>query len=458
MLASILVADDEKNSREGCAQFLVSAFGADTVQVEVAEDGLSALKKIGESTFDLLITDIRMPYVDGMELLKRSREKQPSTEVIVLTGHGTIEMAVEAMRLGATDYLQKPVNLDELELVVRRILDQRNLLSENEYLRAKLRERGGFREMVGASDAMKRVFEEVQKIAPTKATVLITGESGTGKELIAEAIHHLSPRKEQPLIKVNCSALNENLLESELFGHERGAFTGAIRQRKGRFELADKGTIFLDEIGELSLDVQVKLLRILEAKEFERVGGNRTIRVDTRLIFATNADLKKKVEHGAFREDFYYRLKVVTLHIPALRERREDIPPLVDYFIRQFSEENGKPPIAITLDAMKALEGYDWPGNVRELRNLIEHLVLLNDGREIKPGDLREFTHIDLPEEGVNIPLGTPLAEVEKEFILRTLEQCGGNRTRAAQTLGIGRRTMIRKLAEYGMGASEEDG
>ncbi len=455
MPASILVVDDEKNAREGYAELLTSAFGPDTVQVEMAEDGLVAAKKLSERSFDLMVTDIRMPHIDGMELLKTAREKYSNTDVVVLTGHGTIEMAVEAMRLGAVDYLQKPVNLDELELVVRRILEQRKLLSENEYLRAKLRERNGYRDFIGVSDSMRKVFDEIQKIAPTKATVLITGESGTGKELIAEAIHSLSTRKDQPLIKVNCSALNANLLESELFGHERGAFTGAVRQRKGRFELADKGTIFLDEIGELTLDVQVKLLRVLEQREFERVGGNQTLRVDTRILFATNADLKKKVEEGTFREDFYFRLKVVTLHIPPLRERREDIPPLVDYFIHQFSQENGKQPVEISSEALQILQDYDWPGNVRELRNLIEHLVLLNDGKPVQPSELREFGQLTNEEKGIEIPFGTPLASVEREYILRTLDWFGGNRTQAAQKLGIGRRTLIRKLHEYGVLAGE---
>ncbi|MCA9430087.1 MAG: sigma-54-dependent Fis family transcriptional regulator, partial [Candidatus Omnitrophica bacterium] len=288
----------------------------------------------------------------------------------------------------------------------------------------------------------------------TKATVLITGESGTGKELVAEAIHHLSPRKDQPLVKVNCSALNENLLESELFGHERGAFTGAIRQRKGRFELADKGTIFLDEIGELSLDVQVKLLRILEEKEFERVGGNQTIRVDTRLIFATNADLEEKVKEGAFREDFYFRLKVVTLHNPPLRERKEDVRPLAEYFVRQFSLENGKKPMEIEESAIEVMKNYDWPGNVRELRNLIEHMVLLRDDSPITATDLRDYLNVASPSEGVSLPMGVPLADVEKEYILKTLEAHEGNRTRAAESLGIGRRTLIRKLADYGLGST----
>jgi DNA-binding NtrC family response regulator len=457
MAASILVVDDEKNAREGLDQALTGTFGKDSLFVETASDGLEAIRKMSDSAFDLVIADIKMPNMDGMELLKRIRENQPATQVVMLTGHGAVETAVEAMRLGATDYLQKPVNLDELELVVRRILDERKLLSENEYLRAKLREGGGFRELVGASQAMKSLFERIEQIAATKATVLITGESGTGKELVAEALHYLSPRQDQPLIKVNCSALNENLLESELFGHERGAFTGAVRQRKGRFELADKGTLFLDEIGELSPDIQVKLLRILEEKEFERVGGNRTIRVDTRLLFATNADLEKKVRDGKFREDFYFRLKVITLHIAPLRERREDIRPLCDFFIRQFSQENGLPPITLAADAESVMENYDWPGNVRELRNLIEHLVLLKNGKEIAIEDLREHLHVDSPEEGILIPVGATLADVEKKYILGTLEAHKGNRTHAAKALDIGRRTLIRKLNEYGVIGGEED-
>ena len=457
MVASILVVDDERNAREGLVQALGASFGSDAIHVDMAENGLEAMKKLTDSAYDLMIADIKMPQMDGMELLKRSREKQPTTQVVVLTGFGTIEMAVEAMRLGATDYLQKPVNLDELELVVRRILDERRLLSENEYLRAKLRERDGYRDLIGVSPAMRNLFEKVQQVATTKATVLITGESGTGKELVAEAIHHLSPRNDHPLVKVNCSALNENLLESELFGHERGAFTGAIRQRKGRFELADKGTLFLDEIGDLSPDVQVKLLRILEEKEFERVGGNRTIRVDTRLLFATNVDLESKVKEGSFREDFYFRLKVVTLHIPPLRERKEDIESLERFFINQFSRENSVPPISFTEAAQESLRSYEWPGNVRELRNLIEHLVLMKPGKRIDTSDLKDHIRMDIPGDGIEVPLGTPLAEVEKRYILETLKNFDGNRTRAAKSLNIGRRTLIRKLNEYGLGSSDDD-
>jgi DNA-binding NtrC family response regulator len=451
MVASILIVDDEKNAREGLEQALSATFGEDSLHIDTAGDGLAAVKKLSDTAYDLIISDIKMPNLDGMELLKRCREKQPSANVVMLTGFGTIEMAVEAMRLGATDYLQKPVNLDELELVVKRILEERKFLSENEYLRAKLRESNGYRELVGASKAMKNLFERIQQIAATKATVLITGENGTGKELVAEALHHLSPRKDQSLIKVNCSALNENLLESELFGHERGAFTGAIRQKKGRFELADKGTLFLDEIGDLSLDVQVKLLRILEEKEFERVGGTRTLKVDTRLLFATNADLEKKVKEGTFREDFYFRLKVVTLHVPPLRDRREDVRPLADFFIRQFSQENGVQPITLTEKAYAILKDYDWPGNVRELRNLIEHLVVINPSRELDAREIQEHLRLEDQTEGLILPLGRPLAEVEKNYILQTLESLGGNRTHTAESLGIGRRTLIRKLHEYGV-------
>lgn len=458
MAATILVVDDEKNAREGLQEALQSTFGKDNVQVDAAEDGLEALRKLSDCAYDLMITDMKMPNMDGMELIKRCREKQPTTQIIVLTGFGTVETAVEAMRQGATDYLQKPVNLDELELVVRRILEERKYISENEYLRAKLRESNGYRDLIGVSKVMKDLFAKIEQIAVTKATVLITGENGTGKELVAEAIHYLSPRKDQPLIKVNCSALNENLLESELFGHERGAFTGAVRQKKGRFELADKGTLFLDEIGDLSLDVQVKLLRILEEKEFERVGGTRTIKVDTRLIFATNADLEKKVREGTFREDFYFRLKVVTLHVPPLRERKEDIEPLAEFFIRQFSQENGVRPITLTPAALEAMRSYNWPGNVRELRNLIEHLVVTRPGQTIDASDLSEHIRVERPDDGIHLPLGLPLEQVEKEYILKTLDSVGGNRTRAAKVLNIGRRTLIRKLNEYGLiGASQGD-
>jgi len=447
----LLVVDDEKNTREGLRQALERQ---DRV-VYTAGDGRDALDLLEQRVFDIVITDLRMPRLDGMELLKAVQQRTPDTAVILLSGYGTIETAVEAMRLGALDFITKPVNIDELELRVSKILDQKHLALENEFLRKQLKERFGLDNMVGKSPRMIQVFDTLQQIAPTKSTVLITGETGTGKELVAYALHANSPRQDKVFQPVNCAALPESLLESELFGHERGAFTGAVKQKKGYFEVADGGTLFLDEIGEINLAVQVKLLRILEQRQFERVGGTNTLAVDVRVVAATNADLEQLIREKRFREDLYYRLKVVTIHLPPLRERREDIPLLAETFLRQFAEENKKGTMRLEPETLQILKEYDWPGNVRELRHLVEQMVVLARSPSLSPKDLPGKYRAEPARDYIEIPRGTPLKRVEKQIILQTLKEQGGNRTRTAEILGIGRRTLIRKLQDYGVGEEE---
>jgi len=447
----LLIVDDEKNTREGLRQALEN----EERTVFTAPDGREALDLIQERAFDLVITDLRMPRIDGLELLEEIKRRSPDTEVILLTGFGTIEDAVAAMRKGARGFIRKPVNLDELEIEVSKVLQQKHLVLENEYLKAQLKERFGLDNMVGKSQPMMKVFEVVQQIAPTKSTVLITGETGTGKELVAYAIHANSNRKEKLFQPVNCAALPESLLESELFGHERGAFTGAVKQKKGYFEVADRGTLFLDEIGEINLAVQVKLLRILEQRQFERVGGTNTLTVDVRLVAATNADLEQMVRDGRFREDLYYRLKVVTIHLPPLRDRREDIPLLAETFLRQFAEENHKGSMRFEPETLQRLKEGDWPGNVRELRHAIEQMVVLSRSSVLAPKDLPGKYQTEPVRDTIEIPQGYTLKSVEKKIILETLRRHGGNRTRTAEALGIGRRTLIRKLQEYGVAEEE---
>lgn len=446
----VLVVDDERNTREG----LKMALSREDRSVHTAEDGRDALQQMRDRSFDVVVTDLRMPRIDGMELLKEVRKRSPETEVIVLTGYGTIETAVEAMREGAKGFIRKPVNIDELENEISHVLEQRQLLTENEHLRQQLKERFGLDNMVGRSPEMMRVFERIKQIGPTKSTVMITGETGTGKELVAYAIHSASPRRDKLFQPVNCAALPESLLESELFGHERGAFTGAVKQKKGYFEVADGGTIFLDEIGEISLPVQVKLLRILEQRQFERVGGTTTLTVDVRVVAATNADLTRLIQEGRFREDLFYRLNVVTIELPPLRERKEDIPLLAETFLRQFAEENRKGPMRFEPETLGILKEQPWHGNVRELRHLVEQMVVLSRSNVLTPDDLPGKYHVEPVKDVIEIPKGTTLKNAEKKIILQTLRDQDGNRTRTSEVLGIGRRTLIRKLQEYGI--SEE--
>ncbi|MGO9412151.1 MAG: sigma-54-dependent transcriptional regulator [Spirochaetia bacterium] len=448
MKLTVLVADDEKNIREG----LREALALDGYDVALAADGHEAWETVNKGDIDLVITDLKMPHMSGEDLLRNISSQFPTVPVIILTGHGTIESAVQAMHDGAYDFLTKPVNLDRLSLMVKRALGNRELALQNRAMQEELERRSQFASIIGKSAEMKQVFEMVRQVAPSRSSVLITGESGSGKEMIAEALHYNSPRKDKPFIKLHCAALSESLLESELFGHEKGAFTGAIMRKRGRFELAHMGTLFLDEIGEINQNVQIKLLRVLEEKKFERVGGEETIEVDVRLIAATNRDLKAAIASGAFREDLYYRLNVVNIHIPPLRERKEDIALLTAAFLKEFCQENGKSIDGIDPKARLALYNYSWPGNVRQLRNSIESAVVLCKGSMITledlPPNVRGDTGVD---DYLRVPVGASLAEVEKEVIRSTLGREGGNKSRTAEILGIGRKTLHRKIEEYGL-------
>jgi DNA-binding NtrC family response regulator len=445
----ILIADDEKNTREG----LKWSLEAPDREIDLAADGQQALELFHQHQYALVLTDLKMPLIDGLELLKRIKAEDASVEVIMLTAHGTIENAVQAMELGAAHYQTKPVDLKELKIKVERALSNRELQRENLELKTLVNKRFGFENIIGTSPAMEKVFQVIRQVAPTRATVLIQGESGTGKELVAHAIHLNSPRARQPFVAVNCGALTASLLESELFGHEKGAFTHAIKTRAGRFELADGGTIFLDEISETSPDFQVKLLRVLQEQAFERVGGIEPIRVDVRVIAATNRDLKQRIAEGLFREDLFYRLNVVPIMLPPLRERREDIPLMVDAFIKEFSTANARPEIRIAPKALQLLQDFAWPGNVRQLRNVLEGLVVLSSGREIGAKDLPEeiAAHNEPATGGLHLRSGMTLADAERELIKLTLAENNNNRAQTAKILGIGRKTLYRKLQEYGM-------
>ena len=447
MKLTILVADDEKNIREGLREALV----LDGYDVVTAADGRDAMEALTRGDVDLIITDLKMPRLSGEELLRSVSAQFPTVPVIILTGHGTIESAVQAMHDGAYDFLTKPVNLDRLSLMVRRALSSRELALQNKAMQEELERRSGFASIIGRSAEMRQVFEMVRQVAPSRSSVLITGESGVGKEMIAEALHYNSPRKEKPFIKVHCAALTETLLESELFGHEKGAFTGAVARKRGRFELAHLGTLFLDEIGEINQNVQIKLLRVLEEKRFERVGGEETVEVDVRLIAATNRDLKEAIAQGKFREDLYYRLNVVNIHVPPLRERKEDIALLTAAFLKEFSQENGKEMEGIDPKARLALYNYSWPGNVRQLRNTIESAVVLCKGTTIGLEDLPPNVRGESGGDSVRVPVGATLAEAEKEVIRATLAREGGNKSRTADILDIGRKTLHRKIEEYGL-------
>ncbi len=448
MKFSILIADDEKNIRAGLKQALES----EGYNIYLAANGAEALSIIQKNKIDLVITDLKMPEMSGEELLKKINNNYKTIPVIILTGHGTIENAVQTMRDGAYDFITKPLNLDHLFLIIKRALSNRQLQLQHEALQEeveKFKNRNKYLNLIGKSNAMKKVVETIDQVAATKASVLITGESGVGKEVVADVIHNLSDRKDKPFIKVHCAALSESLLESELFGHEKGAFTGAIARKKGRFELADKGTIFLDEIGEINQSLQIKLLRVLQEKTFERVGGEEQISVDVRIISATNKDLAKEVEQGSFREDLYYRLNVVNLHIPPLRERQEDIPLLIATFLNEFAEENGKTIDGIDTKAQAALSNHKWKGNIRELRNCIESAVVMSKSNIITYDDLPVSIKNESNVDNIIIKPGTTLAEVEHIVINKTLTLLNGNKSKTAEVLGIGRKTLHRKLYEY---------
>jgi len=443
----ILIADDERNTREGLERALRGKY-----VVLLAEDVGRATQILESQPVDLVLTDLRMPGEDGMQLLRRAMARPQAPVCIVMTAYGSIDGAVQAMQAGAFHYITKPVNLDELELVLQRALQSRRLVAENQELRAQLDEKFGLENLIGNSPPMAQVFDTIRQVAPSRATVLITGETGTGKELIAHAVHNLSPRKQGPFVAVHAAALPSALLESELFGHERGAFTGAVERRAGRFELADGGTLFLDEIGEIEPAIQVKLLRALEERAFERVGGQKTIRTDVRVVAATNKDLKKLVAEGKFRDDLFYRLSVVTVWLPPLRDRRDDIPLLVRAFLDEFNRENNKNVREISPEAMNILLAHDWLGNVRELRNCVEQMVVMARGEKLTlrdvPAGIRgsaDLTKISVVRTGMTVD------EAERQLIMQALKATGGNRTTAAPKIGMSRRTLHRKLKKYNL-------
>lgn len=445
MKPTILIVDDEKNTREG----LKKGLEHNRYNILLAEDGKSALELFSTERIDLMLADLKMPGMDGLQLMEKVKEISPDTLTVILTAYGTIETAVQAMKQGAYDFITKPINLDEVDILVRRALSTKRMEQENISLHRRLEKRYGFENIIANTTQMKQIFETIRQVAPTKATVLITGESGTGKELIANAIHTHSLRKNGPFVDVHCGALPETLLESELFGHEKGAFTGAIQLKPGRFELADGGTLFLDEVSEMSLATQVKLLRVLETHKFQRVGGTKNIKVDVRVIAATNTSLEQRIKEGKFREDLYYRLNVVSIKVPPLRERKEDIPLLIDAFLKEFCKEHKKPLLVVHPEALNKMMAYSWPGNVRELRNLIESIVILTQKTEITIDDLpvyiREGVTPTILKEASNIK------EAERTLILDALRKTNNNKTKAAQLIGISRRTLHRKLKEYGI-------
>ncbi len=441
---TVLLVDDERGTREVLAKFMAPDY-----RVTLAEDGQIGLNLLDRNDYDLVLTDIRMPGADGFDILKRTLMKPDPPPCIMFTAYGSIETAVEAMRKGAVDFIEKPVNFDRLELVMKKVLESKRIKEENLELKKRLDDKFGLPSIIGSSAAMCRVIDTVKQVAPTRATVLVEGESGTGKELIAQAIHQLSGRRGK-FVAVHCAALPEALLESELFGHEKGAFTGAVDSRKGRFELADGGTLFLDEIGEIPLSIQVKLLRVLETRSFERLGGTETLNVDVRVIAATNKNLEQMTVDGTFREDLFYRLNVVSVMLPPLRERSSDIPDLVRHFMQHFAGENGKTGMTIDESAMAALVSYQWHGNIRELRNCIERMVVLCRGTELTidnvPVNIRENVSPGITKVLMRPQSGCDLEHNEKLLIERALNECGGNRSHAAEKLGISRRTLQRKL------------
>ncbi|MDD7588579.1 sigma-54-dependent transcriptional regulator [Bullifex porci] len=449
-MACVLIVDDEKNIRSGLALAFEDE-GYDTLE---AENGEVAWNIINKKSVDLVITDLRMPVMSGYELLKRAASTFPTLPIIVLTGHGSIEDAVKAMQDGAIDFFTKPVDLDHIMLTAKKALNNSKIIEQNIKLTQEittLKQKAKLsKTIIGKSEKLTKMMSTIEQVAPTKATVLITGESGVGKELVADALHSLSDRKDGPFIKVHCASLSANLLESELFGHEKGSFTGAVSQKKGRFELANGGTIFLDEIGEIDANTQVKILRVLQEREFERVGGTQTIHTDVRVVAATNRNLEEEVKKGNFREDLYYRLNVVHIEVPPLRERKEDIPLLLNSFLNEFNSENSKNIEGFTPQARQLLCSYSWPGNIRQLRNSRESAVVLSRGKLIDVEDLPEQVVNHENESELSIKVGLSLDEAEKLFIMSTLDYCGGNKTKASEMLKIGRKTLHRKLEEYG--------
>ncbi len=445
----ILIVDDE----DGMRRLLSRVLTREGYDASAVGSGAEALRLVASERFDLVVTDIKMPEMDGLQLLAELKEYEPSLPIIVITAYGTIENAVQALRSGAYDYIAKPFENDEIKLTVAKAFERERLLAENRYLHEELEGRYDFSGIVGSSAAMQQVYEMASSVAISNANVLITGESGTGKELLARSIHYSSPRKEKPFVVLNCAALSEGVLESELFGHEKGAFSGALDTRKGRFERADQGTLFIDEVAEMSMAAQVKLLRVIQEHEFERVGGNKTISVNVRIVAATNKVLEEQVKEGKFREDLYYRLNVVNINVPPLRSRREDIEPLSRYFLEKYTSETGKKITDLAPRAISCLLAHDWPGNVRELQNAIERAVVLAKGNVLTPRDFPQGVQGDdqiclqIPEKGGS--LTEILEDLERQLILQTLQREEGSQTRAADTLGIKRTTLRYKMEKY---------
>lgn len=455
MKFTLLVIDDEKNIREG----LAADFEMDGYDVKIAANGDEGLEFLSKGDIDLVITDLRMPGTSGEDVLKKVTREMPGIPVIVLTGHGSIDAAVSAMQNGAYDFLTKPLNLEHLELVVKRALKGRELSLQHQELLSEVKSKSSDN-MIGKSPSLQKVNNLINKVADSKISILITGESGVGKEVVADAIQQKSSRRDKPFIKVHCAALSESLLESELFGHEKGAFTGAETLHKGKFELADGGTIFLDEIGEINPGVQVKLLRVLQEKKFERVGGEKTIEVDVRVISATNKTLEDEVKQKHFREDLYFRLKGIEIMVPPLRERKDDIPLLLNNFLLKYNKENNKNIKGFSNSAKNILFNYNWPGNVRELQHCVESAVVMASGDEIQAEDLTIKLEDKKNSSGILVPYGISLEDAEKMIILENLESNNGNKTKTADILKIGRKTLHRKLNEYGLvtsSGSEEE-
>ena len=432
----------------------VANFELEDYNVKTASSGEEGIELISKGDIDLVITDLRMPGISGEEVLKHVATVTPGIPVIILTGHGSIDAAVDAMRHGAYDFLTKPLNLDQLEMIVKRALESRELKLEHQDLKKSVDEKNAFKDMIGKSPAMQKIQEIIKKAADSKASVLITGESGVGKEVVARAIHELSSRHGKPMIDVHCAALSETLLESELFGHEKGAFTGADHLQKGRFERAHGSTIFLDEIGEINQSTQIKILRVLAERKFERVGGEQTIAVDVRVVAATNRNLENEIKEGKFREDLFYRLNVIHIHVPPLRERKSDLPLLMASFLSRFNEENGKSIKGFDNKSKAAMNSYDWPGNIRELRNCVESAVVMCSGDEITIDDLPVNIASSSSENAISVPFGISLNDAERIVIEQNLAAQKNNKTKTAEILGIGRKTLQRKLAEWGI----EDG
>jgi len=450
----ILIVDDEANARAALSELLHD----EGYLTETAADGFKALKKLEEFAPDVILTDLKMPGLDGLSFMEKAKSASPLSVFVVMTAFGTISNAVHAVKLGAENYLTKPLDFEALSAVVERSMEKARLLQETRKLRERLRERNAFGHIVSDDPKMRALLDLVSQVGPSKANVLITGESGTGKELIAEAITQASTRADKPFVRLHCAALAESLLESELFGHERGAFTGAVARREGRFKQAEGGTLFLDEIGEIPLSTQVKLLRFLQERTFERVGGNETLRVDLRVIAATNRNLKEQIAKGLFREDLFYRLNVIAIELPPLRDRKGDIAALASFFLGRYAGENGRTIDGFSDDALRLITTYDWPGNVRELENAIERAVVLCDGAQIERRHLPETL---APHADGNSPPpipGTSIANIERYAILKTLEACGGSTSKAALVLGISARKIQYKLHHYGTheGATED--